>query len=91
MVHSYFEYLTSEYPRAGTGHGMLLVQSACLDAGHRVDSGRGAGDAAQRGARAGLGTKGPAAHVPSLIRHGRANERRCIRCIIPPEDATTAP
>ncbi|MEV2189803.1 tyrosine-type recombinase/integrase [Streptomyces phaeochromogenes] len=25
MVHTYFEYLTSEYPR-GAGHGMLLVQ-----------------------------------------------------------------
>jgi hypothetical protein len=25
MVHAYFEYLTSDYPR-GAGHGMLLVQ-----------------------------------------------------------------
>lgn len=26
MVHTYFEYITSEYPRHLTGHGMLLVQ-----------------------------------------------------------------
>jgi len=25
MIHSYFEYMTAEYPR-GAGHGMLLVQ-----------------------------------------------------------------
>ncbi|MFB7668953.1 hypothetical protein ACFC1R_34400 [Kitasatospora sp. NPDC056138] len=31
MVHSYFEYLTSEYPREA-GHGMLLAQlhGACV-------------------------------------------------------------
>jgi integrase len=28
MIHTYFEYMTSEYPRAGVGHGMLLVQLA---------------------------------------------------------------
>jgi integrase len=26
MVHTYFDYLTVEYPRGGAGHGMLLVQ-----------------------------------------------------------------
>jgi integrase len=26
MVHTYFDYVTGEYPRGGTGHGMLLVQ-----------------------------------------------------------------
>jgi integrase len=28
MIHIYFEYMTTEYPRSGTGHGMLLVQLA---------------------------------------------------------------
>ncbi|MFF7903052.1 integrase [Streptomyces sp. NPDC088817] len=32
MVHSYFEYITTEYPR-GTRHGMLLVQLHGADAG----------------------------------------------------------
>ena len=35
MVHSYFEYLTGEYPRPGTGHGMLLVQLAARVPGSR--------------------------------------------------------
>ena len=26
MVHAYFDYMTSEYPRDRAGHGMLLVQ-----------------------------------------------------------------
>ena len=26
MVHAYFEYITAEYPRGSTGHGMLLIQ-----------------------------------------------------------------
>ncbi|OLZ43170.1 integrase [Amycolatopsis coloradensis] len=26
MIHTYFEYMTTEYPRSGTEHGMLLVQ-----------------------------------------------------------------
>lgn len=32
MIHTYFEYLTTEYPR-GVGHGMLLVQLHGSDAG----------------------------------------------------------
>ena len=32
MVHSYFEYITTEYPR-GARHGMLLVQLHGADAG----------------------------------------------------------
>jgi integrase len=28
MIHTYFEYMTTEYPRSGAGHGMLLVQLA---------------------------------------------------------------
>lgn len=28
MIHTYFEYMTTEYPRSGTEHGMLLVQLA---------------------------------------------------------------
>ena len=26
MIHTYFDYITTEYPRGGTDHGMLLVQ-----------------------------------------------------------------
>jgi integrase len=33
MIHAYFEYTTTEYPRGGTGHGMLLVQLAGPDHG----------------------------------------------------------
>jgi hypothetical protein len=32
MVHTYFEYVTTEYPR-GADHGMLLVQLHGTDAG----------------------------------------------------------
>jgi integrase len=32
MIHTYFEYITTEYPR-GAGHGMLLVQLHGADAG----------------------------------------------------------
>lgn len=33
MVHTYFDYITSEYPRDLTGHGMLLVQLQGVNSG----------------------------------------------------------
>jgi len=67
MVHSYFDYVTGEYPPGGTGHGMLLVQL----------SGPGCGQAwapvaarrmlARAGRRAGLGPI-----LPHAFRHSFA-------------------
>jgi len=55
MIHTYFEYVTSEYPRPDPGHGMLLVQLRGPGSGQPW-----ATDAARRmlrraGQRAGLG------------------------------------
>jgi integrase len=33
MVHTYFDYITGEYPRGLTGHGMLLVQLQGVNSG----------------------------------------------------------
>lgn len=58
MVHTYFDYITTEYPR-GTRHGMLLVQL------HGANSGQAWAPVAARrmlaraGTRAGLGTVRP--------------------------------
>ena len=68
MVHSYFEYLTSEYPRAGTGHGMLLVQLAGPDAGHAWTADAARGMLRSAGARAGLGPR----VRPHMFRHSFA-------------------
>jgi integrase len=58
MVHTYFEYVTTEYPR-GAGHGMLLVQLHGADAGQPwapVGARRMLGRA---GKRAGIGVVKP--------------------------------
>lgn len=58
MVHTYFEYVTTEYPR-GAGHGMLLVQLHGADTGQPwapVGARRMLGRA---GKRAGLGLVKP--------------------------------
>ncbi|MFF8918730.1 hypothetical protein ACF08M_36845 [Streptomyces sp. NPDC015032] len=44
MVHTCFEYVTTEYPR-GAGHGMLLVQLHGADTGQPWAPGRGPADA----------------------------------------------
>ena len=44
MIHSYFEYLTGEYPRE-SGHGMLLVQLHGPSAGPAAGACRGPPDA----------------------------------------------
>jgi Phage integrase family len=68
MVHSYFEYVTSEYPRAGTGHGMLLVQLAGPGAGQAWGADAARGMLRRAGARAGLGPR----IRPHMFRHSFA-------------------
>lgn len=58
MVHSYFEYMTSEYPR-GAGHGMLLVQLHGPAAGRPLAPVGARRMLARAGKRAGLGTIKP--------------------------------
>jgi integrase len=55
MVHTYFEYLTSEYPRPGPGHGMLLVQLAGPGHGQPWAADAARGMLRRAGQRAGLG------------------------------------
>lgn len=58
MVHSYFEYLTGEYPREA-GHGMLLVQLHGADAGQPWAPVAARRMLARAGERAGLGVVKP--------------------------------
>lgn len=63
MVHTYFEYLTGEYPRPGAGrgggHGMLLVQLHGPDAGQPWAPVAARRMLARAGRRAGLGAVKP--------------------------------
>jgi integrase len=63
MVHTYFEYLTSEYPRSaagcGVGHGMLLVQLQGPGAGQPWAPVAARRMLARAGRRAGLGVIKP--------------------------------
>jgi integrase len=67
MVHAYFEYMTTEYPR-GTGHGMLLVQLHGPDAGQPWAPVAARRMLARAGSRAGLG-----AIKPHAFRHSFAS------------------
>jgi integrase len=58
MVHSYFEYMTGEYP-PGAGHGMLLVQLHGPAAGQPWAPAGARRMLARAGKRAGLGTVKP--------------------------------
>ena len=58
MVHAYFEYMTSEYPR-GAGHGMLLVQLRGPAAGQPLAPVGARRMLARAGNRAGLGAVKP--------------------------------
>ncbi|MFE4801358.1 hypothetical protein ACFRFL_41890 [Streptomyces sp. NPDC056708] len=72
MVHTYFEYVTTEYPR-GAGHGMLLVQLHGADTGQPwapVGARRMLGRA---GKRAGPGVEAPC--LPALV-YFRGSRRR---------------
>lgn len=58
MIHTYFEYMTSEYPR-GVEHGMLLVQLHGPAAGMPWSTDAGRGMLRRAGTRAGLGRVKP--------------------------------
>ena len=55
MIHTYFEYITTEYPRGSTDHGMLLVQLHGASAGQPLAPAAARGMLARAGKRAGLG------------------------------------
>lgn len=55
MIHTYFEYMTNEYPRAGAEHGMLLVQLAGPDAGQPLTTSAVAAMFGRAARRTGLG------------------------------------
>jgi integrase len=58
MIHTYFEYMTTEYPKAA-GHGMLLVQLHGDHRGEPWTSDAARGMLRRAGARAGLGLVKP--------------------------------
>jgi integrase len=58
MIHAYFEYMTTEYPR-GAGHGMLLVQLHGPSAGQSLAPVGARRMLARAGKRAGLGVVKP--------------------------------
>ena len=71
MIHTYFDYITTEYPRGSTDHGMLLVQLHGDDTRAAVGAGRGPPDAGScRQARRSGG--GEAACVPAQLYLGGA-------------------
>ncbi|PMR58548.1 integrase [Verrucosispora sp. ts21] len=60
MVHTYFAYMTSEYPRSAvTGHGMLLVQLAGDHYGQPLSAAGARSMFRRAGLRAGLGRVHP--------------------------------
>lgn len=59
MIHTYFEYMTTEYPRSGTGHGMLLVGLAGPRRGEPWTTDAARGMLRRAGRRAGLGLVKP--------------------------------
>lgn len=60
MIHTYFEYMTTEYPRDGAGgHGMLLVALTGPDHGRPWTADAARGMLARAGRRAGLGVVKP--------------------------------
>jgi len=59
MIHTYFDYITSEYPRASTDHGMLLIQLHGDNAGQPWAPVAARRMLARAGTRAGLGAVRP--------------------------------
>lgn len=59
MIHTYFEYMTTEYPRSGTAHGMLLVQMAGPRRGEPWTTDAARGMLRRAGRRAELGLVKP--------------------------------
>ena len=68
MIHTYFDYITTEYPRGGSGHGMLLVQLRGGQAGQPWAPVAARGMLARAGQRAGLGLI-----RPHMFRHSFAS------------------
>jgi len=68
MIHTYFDYITTEYPRGSSGHGMLLVQLHGGQAGQPWAPVAARGMLARVGQRAGLG-----AVRPHMFRHSFAS------------------
>ena len=64
MIHAYFEYMTTEYPRDRSGHGMLLVQLAGPDLGQPWTADAARGMLRRAGRRADVGRV-----VPHQFRH----------------------
>ena len=67
MIHAYFEYMTTEYPKEA-GHGMLLVQLNGQDKGQPWAADAARGMLRRAGERAGLGLV-----KPHQFRHSFAN------------------
>lgn len=59
MIHTYFDYITTEYPRGSTDHGMLLVQLHGDDTGQPWAPVAARRMLARAGKRAGLGVVKP--------------------------------
>lgn len=59
MIHTYFDYITSDYPRATTDHGMLLIQLHGDNAGRPWAPVAARRMLARAGIRAGLGAVKP--------------------------------
>jgi integrase len=68
MIHTYFDYVTTEYPRGGTEHGMLLVQLHGDRAGQPWAPVAVRRMLSRAGQRAGLGTI-----RPHMFRHSFAS------------------
>ena len=59
MIHTYFDYITTEYPRGSTDHGMLLIQLHGAGAGQPWAPVAARRMLARAGKRAGLGVVRP--------------------------------
>jgi integrase len=69
MIGTYFDYMTTEYPKAGAEHGMLLVQLAGLNVGQPWSADAARGMLRRAGRRAGLPTR----TRPHAFRHSFTN------------------
>ncbi len=83
VIHTYFDYITTEYPRGTTDHGMLLVQLHGTGAGQPWAPVAARRMLARAGKRAGLGLvqrrcRGPTRGcVQNLRLHQSGRENRC--------------
>jgi integrase len=68
IVRTYFEYMTTEYPKAAAAHGMLLVQLSGANFGQHWSADAARGMLRRAGQRAGLATR----TKPHSFRHNFA-------------------